>query len=147
MGLGATIIWTGPYSSGTTYNLNDGIDFNGVAYVLTYTAAAGTDPTTSGFWSQVGNTGSTGETGPAGEPGSYIQHGSSITALNNVNQYSATITFNPAFPDKVPLVVATISGSNFGFITVTGVTGTEFIVFTADIKGVPKARTFNWLAV
>ena len=69
-GRSAVVNWTGPYDVETVYSLNDGIDFNGVAYVcVTLQNVAGVDPTTPGVWSQVGNTGSTGYTGDTGPIG------------------------------------------------------------------------------
>jgi hypothetical protein len=66
--------WLGAYDNGVTYAVNDAVQYNGSAYVMTsYIGAAGYDPVGNpGNWSLVvskGDTGATGDMGPAGANG------------------------------------------------------------------------------
>ena len=59
-----------PWSSGTTYNLNDAVFYNGSSYVSLQGSNTGNEPDTSAtFWSLLAQQGATGATGAAGSNG------------------------------------------------------------------------------
>ena len=58
-----------------------------------------------------------------------------------------TITFSPStYFSGVPNVTATITGSTAGFIAVTSITATSFVVNTFNIAGTLTNYPFNWQA-
>ena len=72
----AGINWRGTYSNSTTYATNDGVFFNGSAWIAT-TGSTGVSPNPSGDsitaatgWSIVAQVGATGATGPSNIPSS-----------------------------------------------------------------------------
>ena len=68
---GAGLNWqSAPWSSGTTYNLNDAVFYNGSSYVSLQGSNTGNEPDTSAsFWSLLAQQGATGATGAAGSNG------------------------------------------------------------------------------
>ena len=59
-----------PWSSGTTYNLDDALFYNGSSYVSLQGSNTGNQPDISAaYWSLLAQQGATGATGPAGAPG------------------------------------------------------------------------------
>jgi len=143
-GASATLNWLGAYNGGTTYNPNDAVEYNGVAYVyVNSTPSSGNDPTNTTYWAAISATGTTGATG-AGAQLNYLGEWDINTAYNpndvvsyNGNAYVAVATTTAgdtplAFPNKWGAMGATGA---------TGAAGTTGPVGYVNWQGTYNAST------
>ena len=77
------ISWKGTYVAETTYEVQDGVTYNGSSYICT-AESTGNLPTDTDYWQELaekGDTGDTGEQGIQGEVGETGATGASITSV------------------------------------------------------------------
>lgn len=99
---GAPIVWTGPYSAQTTYNVLDAVSYDGNSYICTSsTPILNIPPTITAKWDLIavkggiGDTGPQGVRGPAGAPagvfvGDWLDNGT-VYNIQDVVRYSAAL--------------------------------------------------------
>ena len=61
--------WQGTWNNGTSYALNDAVEFNGTTYISILAGTAHQPDTSPSFWSVLAQMGATGATGSAGTTG------------------------------------------------------------------------------
>jgi hypothetical protein len=108
-GIGGAINWIGQWSNAISYIPNDGVSYNGEAYVALQ-INTNTDPTNTLYWAKTfgmtgdtGPTGWTGNTGPTGMTGPGIQV-NTIYINDNINDIQDGI--NSAVSGNVIMVSA-----------------------------------------
>lgn len=133
MGLGAVINWLGVYDPIKNYNLNDGVNYEGVAFVLVSNTGTGIAPFQSHNWAVAGltgprgNTGSNGVTGPRGPQGVRVKYfynwrpqDGGVAAESFSAKISVSAVINPAL-DLMTAKIIEFSNTPFG--TTTSVAG------------------------
>jgi hypothetical protein len=89
-GGGSSFIWEGAWSSGTTYAVNDVVEYNGSSYIAIQAGTNQQPDTATTYWELMaakGATGSTGATGATGPQGPQGDPGAGVATGGTTGQY------------------------------------------------------------